>query len=211
MSWLKCSIDSHLPVHCWLKYEHLSGWLEIETQTVGVPQAGLLWIEIWPSSLLVGDWNTDSRWPTCQSIMDWNMNIQPVGWRLKHRQWESHRLVHYGLKYDHLAGWLEIETQTVGVPLAGSLWIEIITSGRLVRDWNIDIGIPTGRSFMNWNAIIWPVGWRWKYRQWHSHQPTLHGPKYEHLAGWLGMKTKTLEFPPAGPLWIEILNLRPVG
>jgi hypothetical protein len=33
--------------------------------------------------------------------------------------------VHWGLKYEQLAGLLEIEIQTVGVPLAGPLGIEI--------------------------------------------------------------------------------------
>jgi hypothetical protein len=40
-----------------------------------------------------------------------------------------HQLVHWGLKYEQLAGLLEIEIKTVGVPLASPLEIEIKTVG----------------------------------------------------------------------------------
>ena len=53
---------------------------------------------------------------------------------LKQRQWKSHQPVHWGLKYEHSAGSLEIETETVGVPPASPLGIEIFTARQLVGD-----------------------------------------------------------------------------
>jgi hypothetical protein len=73
---------------------------------------------------------------------------------LKQRQWKSHQPVHWGLKYEHSAGSLEIETETVGVPPASPLGIEIFTARQLVGDWNRDSGSPTSQPVVHLDIMI---------------------------------------------------------
>ena len=62
------------------------------------------------------------------------MSSWPVHWRLKSGRWVFHRPVHWGLKYEQPAGPLEIEIETVSVPLAGPFGIEICAASQSVGD-----------------------------------------------------------------------------